>query len=282
MTRAERTEQMEHVEIEGVPLVATLVRGGDRGGDVGLLALHGSNEGGTAELAHLVARRCGATSLVFTQPGTPRPVHIPSPRMAVDHCALLRAFLARVSLTVSLHGHMRPEAPRTVFLGGGNRDAALVLARELRACSEFPACAPTPGTHARRTVSQDRWLRHMTCDTARRSHAPNAAAPALRADDGELRTGPGALAPGFQVVTHVPEIPAGLRGLHPRNPVNLTRRAGVQVELPLLARTSGPAKRDGVPDEPPPPVIEALVAGVGRLTAGPDGQGPATSTQEPL
>ncbi|MGW0820293.1 immunoglobulin I-set domain protein [Streptomyces sp. NPDC002845] len=31
----------------------------------------------------------------------------------------------------------------------------------------------------------------MTCDTACRSHAPTAAAPALRADDGELRTGPG-------------------------------------------------------------------------------------------
>ncbi|MGW7255352.1 poly-gamma-glutamate hydrolase family protein [Streptomyces sp. NPDC054834] len=216
MTRAEQTE---HLEIEGVPLVATLVRGGD----IGLLALHGSNEGGTAELARIVARRCGATSLVFTQPETRRPVHIPSPRMAVEHCALLRAFLSRVSLTVSLHGHMRPEAPRTVFLGGGNRDAALVLARELSA-----------------------------------------------------------LAPGFRVVTHVPEIPAALRGLHPRNPVNLTRRAGVQVELPLLARTSGPARQDGVPDEPPPPVIEALVAGVGRLTADPDGQEPATSTQEPL
>lgn len=216
MTRAEQTE---HLEIEGVPLVATLVPGGP----VGLLALHASNEGGTAELAGTVARRCGATSLVFTQPDTRRPVHIPSPRMAVDHCALLRAFLSRVALTVSLHGHMRPGAARTVFLGGGNRDAALVLAREL-----------------------------------------------------------GAHAPGFRVVTHLPEIPAALRGLHPRNPVNLTRLAGVQVELPLLARTSGPNEQDGVPDVPPPPVVEALVAGVQRLAAGPDAQDPATSAQDPL
>ncbi|MFI5684053.1 poly-gamma-glutamate hydrolase family protein [Streptomyces sp. NPDC051636] len=216
MTRAERTE---HLQIEGVPLVATLVRGSG----IGLLALHGGNEGGTAELADIVAGRCGATSLVFTQPGTRRPVHIPSPRMAVDHCALLGEFLSGVSLTVSLHGHMRPQAARTVFLGGGNRDAALVLAQEL---STF--------------------------------------------------------APGFRAVTDLAAIPAALRGLHPRNPVNLTRRGGVQVELPLPARTAGPVKRDGVPDEPPQPVIDALVAGVRRLSASPDRQGPWTSTQEPL
>ncbi|MEU0005387.1 poly-gamma-glutamate hydrolase family protein [Streptomyces sp. NPDC006314] len=197
----------EHVEIEGVPLVATLVPGSG----IGLLALHGSNEGGTAELADLVARRCGATSLVFTQPGARRPVHIPSPRMAADHCALLREFLDRVSLTVSLHGHMRPHAPHTLFLGGGNREAALVLARELLA-----------------------------------------------------------LAPRFRAVADLEAIPAALRGLHPRNPVNLTRLGGVQVELPLLARTTGAA------DTPPQPVADALAAGVVRL-----GQLLSTSTQEP-
>ncbi|GAA2343757.1 hypothetical protein GCM10010431_79210 [Streptomyces kunmingensis] len=62
--------------------------------------------------------------------------------------------------------------------------------------------APTPGTHSPKlsasleqggppccTVPQDRWLRHMTCDSAHRSHAPTAAAPALRADDGGSKTG---------------------------------------------------------------------------------------------
>jgi phage replication-related protein YjqB (UPF0714/DUF867 family) len=197
----------ERVEIRGVPLLATLVPGNG----VGLLALHGSNEGGTAELADLVARRCRATSLVFTQPGARRPVHIPSPLMAVDHCALLREFLDGVSLAVSLHGHMRPHAPRSLFLGGRNREAAQVLAGELLA-----------------------------------------------------------LAPRFRAVTDLEEVPAALRGLHPRNPVNLTRLGGVQVELPLLARTTGPA------DTPPEPVVEALAAGVLRLA-----QPPATSTQEP-
>ncbi|MGW3171389.1 poly-gamma-glutamate hydrolase family protein [Streptomyces sp. NPDC001153] len=188
----------EHTEIQGTPLVATLVPGGE----IGLLALHGSNEGGTAELADLVARRCGATSLVFTQPGVRQPVHIPSPLMAADHCALLREFLDRVSLTVSLHGHMRPEAPHTVFLGGRNRAAARVLAEALAAgARDFPA------------------------------------------------------------VTDLAAIPADLRGVHPRNPVNLTRRGGVQVELPLSARTSGRA------DVPPEKVVEALTAGVKGLSA---------------
>ncbi|WP_159025346.1 poly-gamma-glutamate hydrolase family protein [Streptomyces pluripotens] len=200
-----RTEQ---VEIDGVPLVATL----RQGGGIGLLALHGSNEGGTGELADLIARRTGATSLVFTQPDVQRPVHLPSRRMAAEHCVLLRRFLDRVSLTVSLHGHMRPHAPRTVFLGGRNRAAALVLAREL-----------------------------------------------------------GELAPRFQAVTDLAAIPVALRGVHPRNPVNLTRLGGVQVELPLSARTTGSA------DVPPQPVADALVAGVLRLA-----QTSSMSAQEPL
>ncbi|MEU6769924.1 poly-gamma-glutamate hydrolase family protein [Streptomyces sp. NPDC046759] len=187
----------EEVEIEGVPMVATLVPG--RGG-IGLLALHGSNEGGTAQLAETVARRCGATSLVFTQPGARRPVHIPSPRMAADDCVLLREFLERVRLTVSLHGHMRPEAPHSVFLGGRHREAAQVLAEALTA------------------------------------HAPR-----------------------FPAVTDLTAIPSGLRGVHPRNPVNLTPLGGVQVELPLPARTSGGT------DNPPGRVADALAAGVEAL-----------------
>ncbi|MFI2207310.1 poly-gamma-glutamate hydrolase family protein [Streptomyces sp. NPDC020192] len=187
----------EHLEIDGVPLLATLEPG--RAG-IGLLALHGAVEGGTAQLAETVARRCGATSLVFTQPGAAVPVHIPSRRMAVDHCALLRAFLERVPLTVSLHGHLRDQASHPLYLGGGNRAAALVLARELAV-----------------------------------------------------------LEPRFKIVTDLDEIPAGLRGLHSRNPVNLTRLAGVQVELPLPARTTGAS------NDPPQPVVEALVAGVRQL-----------------
>jgi phage replication-related protein YjqB (UPF0714/DUF867 family) len=196
------TTRTEQVEMEGVRLLATLTPGGD----LGLLALHGSNEGGTAELARSVAGRCDATSLVFTQPGVRKPVHIPSPRMAVQHCALLREFLDHVELVVSLHGHMRPATPRAIFLGGGNRPAARLLADEL-----------------------------------------------------------GALQPEFEAVTDLDAIPVALRGLHARNPVNLARRGGVQVELPLSARTLRSGWVPGVPDTPPPSVADALAKGVELL-----------------
>jgi phage replication-related protein YjqB (UPF0714/DUF867 family) len=42
--------------------------------------------------------------------------------------------------------------------------------------------------------------------------------------------------PHLAVVTDLPEIPPELRGLHPSNPVNRPRKAGVQVELPPSAR----------------------------------------------
>ncbi|MEU9990680.1 poly-gamma-glutamate hydrolase family protein [Streptomyces sp. NPDC048045] len=193
----------ENVLIEGTEFAAALtIRS-----DIGLLALHGSKEGGTAELAQEVAARTGAGCLVFTQPAGD-PVHIPSHRMAVPHCEALREFLASVTVVVSLHGHLRPEFPRTIFLGGGNRAAASILADGL---------------------------------------AP--------------------LAPPFDTVTDLAAIPSGLRGLHPRNPVNLARAGGVQLELPLSARTQRPEKVQGAPDLPPPTVTAALTAAVERLAA---------------
>ncbi|MEV7436722.1 poly-gamma-glutamate hydrolase family protein [Streptomyces griseoviridis] len=191
----------EHLQIAGVPMRAELTPGGP----VGVLALHASNEGGTAELARIVAESTGATCLVFTQPGT-SPVHVPSPEMAVAHCAALREFLARVEITVSLHGHLRRTAPRSLFLGGANRQAAHRLAAGL-----------------------------------------------------------GVLRPEFDPVTDLDAIPRALRGLHPRNPVNLARDGGVQVELPLAARTVTPHDQD-TPDTPPAAVADALVTGVRLLT----------------
>ena len=45
------------------------------------------------------------------------------------------------------------------------------------------------------------------------------------------------LGPDFTIVDDVPAIPDGLRGQHPRNPVNLPRHAGVQLELPPRVRS---------------------------------------------
>ena len=54
-------------------------------------------------------------------------------------------------------------------------------------------------------------------------------------------------------------IPADLRGLHPRNPVNLPRLGGVQVELPPRVRGLTPHWADwSGPGHCPP--TEALVA----------------------
>src|SRR5262245_46067911 len=57
----------------------------------------------------------------------------------------------------------------------------------------------------------------------------------------------GALGDGFEVVDDVERIPLPLRGQHPRNPVNLPRGAGVQLELPPRVRsgTGAPTFRPG-------------------------------------
>lgn len=46
--------------------------------------------------------------------------------------------------------------------------------------------------------------------------------------------------PAYDVVTDIELIPPDLRGLHPRNPVNLPPGRGVQIELPPRVRGSSP------------------------------------------
>lgn len=57
--------------------------------------------------------------------------------------------------------------------------------------------------------------------------------------------------PGYEIVTDLDRIPAPLRGLDPRNPVNRTRHRGVQLELPPRVRGNTPAG--------PPPDADGLV-----------------------
>jgi phage replication-related protein YjqB (UPF0714/DUF867 family) len=64
--------------------------------------------------------------------------------------------------------------------------------------------------------------------------------------------------PGYQVVTDIDRIPLELRGLHPRNPVNLTRDGGTQLELPTRVRGISP--RSPLPgDDGLSPVTSVLV-----------------------
>ena len=61
---------------------------------------------------------------------------------------------------------------------------------------------------------------------------------------------------GFTIVDDLEAIPPELRGLHPRNPVNLPRDGGVQLELPPRVRsgTGAPTYRREYEDA----VVEAL------------------------
>ena len=50
--------------------------------------------------------------------------------------------------------------------------------------------------------------------------------------------------PEYEIVDDLEVIPAALRGVHPENPVNGPRRAGVQLELPPRVRGKGPFWKD--------------------------------------
>ncbi|MCE2763419.1 MAG: poly-gamma-glutamate hydrolase family protein [Ilumatobacteraceae bacterium] len=67
--------------------------------------------------------------------------------------------------------------------------------------------------------------------------------------------------PAYRIIDDVDEIPKELRGLHPRNPVNLPPAAGVQIELPPRVRGTTPMFWDW---EGPalPPHTQSLVNGL--------------------
>ena len=67
------------------------------------------------------------------------------------------------------------------------------------------------------------------------------------------------LGDGFTVVDDMDAIPRPLRGVHPRNPVNLPRRGGAQLELPPRVRpgTGAPTYR--------PEYEDAVVAALARV-----------------
>ena len=74
------------------------------------------------------------------------------------------------------------------------------------------------------------------------------------------------------MVDNLKKIPVELQGLHERNPVNVPRFAGVQIELPPRARGVGPFWADHQGDALVPhtrSLIDGLVAAVGDWTARP-------------
>ncbi|HZJ28284.1 MAG TPA: poly-gamma-glutamate hydrolase family protein [Acidimicrobiia bacterium] len=65
--------------------------------------------------------------------------------------------------------------------------------------------------------------------------------------------------PDYEIVDDIDAIPTSLRGLHPANPVNVTRSGGVQLELPPRIRGIGPRAR---PDH-----TDALIAALAGLAS---------------
>ncbi|MCU1454722.1 MAG: hypothetical protein JWN46_2868 [Acidimicrobiales bacterium] len=69
--------------------------------------------------------------------------------------------------------------------------------------------------------------------------------------------------PGYEAIHDLERIPAGLRGMHARNPVNLPSEGGVQIELPPRVRGRSPLSPPLGPDGLSPPtsaLIDALAA----------------------
>jgi phage replication-related protein YjqB (UPF0714/DUF867 family) len=67
-------------------------------------------------------------------------------------------------------------------------------------------------------------------------------------------------APDFTVIDELDAVPTELRGMHPDNPVNRPRRAGVQIELPPRARGASPSPADRARECTPAPGIVAALA----------------------
>ena len=66
--------------------------------------------------------------------------------------------------------------------------------------------------------------------------------------------------PGYEIVTDLDDIPDGLRGLHPDNPVNAPRGGGMQLELPPRVRGRTPLSPRKGPDGLSAPTRDLIAA----------------------
>jgi phage replication-related protein YjqB (UPF0714/DUF867 family) len=104
------------------------------GSRVGVCALHGGLEQGTAEIAEAAATASGASFYAVVQPDDLR-WHVPSHRYDPALSLCLRAFLTSIDIVISVHGFggVRDADDRwtTALLGGTNRELAADLAGAL-------------------------------------------------------------------------------------------------------------------------------------------------------
>jgi phage replication-related protein YjqB (UPF0714/DUF867 family) len=149
---------------------------------------------------------------------------------------------------LALHGGLEPGTAEIASEAAGQAGASSYVVRQPHDLKQHvpsvhadPACAPRLAeflAHVEVVVSvHGYWSRREKL-----GHAilVGGAERALVAD---LSTRLRAVLPRVPVLDDPGAIPAGLRGLDPRNPVNRSARGGVQLELPPRLRVIGPVAR---------------------------------------
>ena len=123
--------------------------------------------------------------------------------------------------------------------GCGPTPPSRVLAA--RPCPQSPACPATPGTHSRRTGRSPKYIQYEGLRPAHREHAPDAAGPALRADDGTLRTRPSRWLWANLRPAAERSAPEGRRRCGRGSPLARAPSGGPGVQPPRIGHASPPA-----------------------------------------
>jgi phage replication-related protein YjqB (UPF0714/DUF867 family) len=172
---------------------------------------------------------------------------------------------------MAFHGGLEEGTAEIAEAAAAGDGASLYVVRQP---AELRWHVPSHSVDPADSVLLRRWLSHVQVAIALHGYGRirqpgrillggrNRALAARLADSLTLRL------PHLTVVTDLNDIPRELRGLHPANPVNRPREAGVQVELPPRARDRR------LDPEAPGLVVEALVVAARAYqdaTTGPDG-----------
>lgn len=191
----------------------------------GFLALHGGSlEQVTDHVAVEAARRSGASVYALVQPPD-FTRHVPATKLDPADSPTLAAFLDHVDEVVSIHGFGVESLWRRNLLADEAGDESLRV---------FATDLPYDPRRALLLGGTNREL-----------------AAALAS---ELRV----RLPDHEPVDDLDAIPTRLRGLHPRNPVNLPRQGGAQLECCPDVRGLTPRwPRTGLDDHPPE--VELLI-----------------------
>lgn len=172
---------------------------------VGFLALHGGNQDRRTEDIAVAAATGAGASLYAVVQPPDVRWHIPSHRYEPDQAPNLARFLEHVDTVISVHGY--------------GTDGWWMDWR--------PPWFPE--SRLARFLEREAFL-VGGCDRARATDLGQRLRTAL---------------PGYTVLDELDDIPAGGRGVHPKNPVNRARHGGVQLECPPKIRGLGPRAASG-------------------------------------